>query len=219
MFERHRERQAQNRYRAALTAWQHERDAQASALTLAQTYVGEPSSDLMLHQDEAVFARITNVGLIEPRRGPGEWQGRSSGVSIPVGALGGRTVRYRVGATKGHYVQGSPHPTAIDTGTVFITNQRMVFQGHSQTRECEYRKLLGVEHADDGSSTFSVSNRQRPVTIQYGANLNGWVRFRLDLALAHAHAQVPALVERLQQGLAAIDAERPAPPTGGPAGP
>jgi len=212
MFERHRERRAQARYEQAFAAWQRERDEQAAAVSLAQTFPGEPSSDLLLKPGEAEFARITNVGLIEERRGPGSWQGRSSGVSIPIGTLGGRSVRYRVGATRGHYVQGTPHPTAIDTGTVYITNQRIVFRGQGQTRECLYSKLLGYESTDDGSTTFSVSNRQKPVTISYGAPLNGWVRLRLDLAVAHARNQVPALVARLQEGLAAIDAERPAAP-------
>ena len=217
MFERHRERRAQAHYDAARTAWQRERDEQAAAVTLAQTFQGQPSSRLLLKTGEAEFATITNVGLIEERRGPGSWQGHSSGVSIPVGTLGGRSVRYRVGATRGHYVQGTPHPTAIDTGTVFITNQRVVFQGQRQTRECLFSKLLGYESHDDGSTTFSVSNRQKPMTIHYGPQLNGWVRLRLDLAVAHARDQVPALVARLQQGLAAIDAEQPAPPPGPPA--
>ena len=214
MFERRRERKAAAQYQDALARWQRERDEQAAAVTLAQSYAGEPTTELVLRPGEAVFAKITNVGLIELRKGAGQWRGRSSGVSIPVGTLGGRTVRYRIGATRGHYVQGTPHPTAVDTGTLFITNQRLVFQGHSQTRECLFSKLVGYEHADDGSTTVSVSNRQRPVTIHYGPKLNGWVRLRLDLALAHFRHEVPALVDRLEQGLATIDAEKPRPPAG-----
>jgi hypothetical protein len=214
MFERRRERKAAERYRAALASWQRARDGQAAALTLAQTYSGEPTTELLLHRGEALVAKVTNVGLIEERKGPGHWQGGSSGVSIPVGSLGGHAVRYHVGATRGHYVQGTPHPTAIDTGTVFITNQRLVFTGHAQTRECAFAKLLGYQHAPDGSTTLSVSSRQRPVTIFYGTAVSGWVQLRLDLALALFRGEVPALVERLQQGLAALDAERPkAPPT------
>jgi hypothetical protein len=212
VFERHRERKAAAQYQDALARWKRQRDEQAAALTLAQTFAGEPSTQLVLRAGEAVFATVANASLIEPRKGPGQWQGRSSGVSIPVGSLGGRSVRYRVGASRGHYVQGAPHPTAIDTGTFFITNQRLVFEGHAQTRECPFAKLLGYEHADDGSTTVAVSNRQRPVTVHYGANLNGWVRLRLDLALAHFRQDVPALVERLQGGLAAVDAEKPSPP-------
>ena len=83
-----------------------------------------------------------------------------------------------------------------------------------QTRECPFDKLVAVQHDDSsGTTTISLSNRQKPVTIHYGAKLNGWVRLRVDLAVAHARNQVPALVERLQQGLAAIDAERPTPPS------
>jgi hypothetical protein len=217
MFERRRERKAAAQYQDVLARWQRERDGQVAALTLAQTFGGQPTGDLLLHRGEALYAKVTDVGLVEERKGAGHWQGRSSGVSIPVGSLGGRTIRYHVGASRGHYVQGAPHPTAIDTGTVFITNQRLVFEGHAQTRECAFPKLLGYQHGDDGSTTLSVSNRQRPVTLSYGPAVSGWVRFRLELALAQFRGDVPALVQRLQEGLAALDAEKPPPPAGPPA--
>jgi len=212
MFERRREKKAAEKYQAALAQWQHERDGQAAALALAQTYRGEPTTELMLHRGEALVAKITNVGLIEERKGPGRWQGGSSGVSIPVGSLGGHAIRYHVGATRGHYVQGTPHPTAIDTGTVFITNQRLVFTGHAQTRECAFTKLLGYQHGADGSTTLSVSNRQKPVTIFHGAAVSGWVQLRLELALAQFRGEVPALVQRIQEGLTRLDADKPQPP-------
>lgn len=163
----------------------------------------------MLKQGEAVMATITNVGLVEMRKGPGRWQGGSSGVSIPVGSLGGHAIRYHVGATRGHYVQGTPHPTAIDTGAAYVTTQRVVFKGHSQTRECLFAKLLGYDISDDGSVTLSVSNRQKPVTVHYGPQLNGWVRLRLELALAHYRQAVPAFVAGLEQGLQQLDASKP----------
>ena len=212
MFEHHREKKAAAEYQQALNRWQQERDGEAAAVSLAQTYAGETTSELMLHAGEAVFARITNAGLVELRRGAGQWRGRSAGVSVPIGSLAGRPIRYRVGASRGHYVQGTPHPTAIDTGTAFITDQRMVFQGHTQTRECLFAKLLACEQSEDGSTTFSVSNRQKPTTIHYGPKLSGWVHLRLELALAHYRHEVPALIERLQHELAAIDAAKPVPP-------
>ena len=213
MFERRRERKAAAQYQDALARWQRERDGQAAAVALVQTFAGEPTSELLLHRGEALVAKLTNVGLIEERKGPGHWQGRSSGLSVPIGTLGGHAVRYHLGASKGHYVQGTPHPSAIDTGTVFITNQRLVFEGHAQTRECAFAKLLGYQHGADGSTTLSVSNRQRPVTIFYGTAVSGWVQLRLDLALAHFRGEVPALAQRLQEGLTALDAKQPQPPT------
>lgn len=64
----------------------------------------------------------------EPRRNAGHYEGKSSGISIPVASIGGRSVRYRVGASRGHYVQGAPVPTPVDTGTVYITNKRVISQ-------------------------------------------------------------------------------------------
>lgn len=111
-------------------------------------------------------------------------------------------------------MQGAPTPTAIDTGTVFVTNQRVIFQGAKQTRECAFAKLIGFQHSDDGSTTFSVSNRQKPTTIHYGPSISGWFDFRLDLALAHFRGTVGDLVAQLQADLAQLDAERPMAPAG-----
>lgn len=212
VFETHRAKKAQKRYEAAMTEWQHERDACESLLAMAQTFQGAASDEILLKKGEALIATVTGASLIEERRGRGSWQGSSSGVSVPVGSLGGRSVRYRVGGSRGHYVQGAPVPTAIDTGTIFVTTQRVIFQGSRQTRECRFDKLISIHHTDDGSTIFSVSNRQKPTVVHYGVSISGWFNFRLDLALAHYRGDVPALVAQLQQQLDAVDAAKPSPP-------
>ena len=157
-----------------LAHWQSLRDGYAEMVQLAQGPGGFDSNEIMLRAGELVVAKVTSASLVEDRRGRGTYSGGSHGVSIPVGSLGGRTVRYRVGQTRGHYVQGEPVPTAIDSGNVFITNMRVIFQGAKQTRECLFAKLIGVEHDDQaGTTVISVSNRQKPTTIHYGPSIAG----------------------------------------------
>jgi hypothetical protein len=138
MFEGHRAKKAARAYPSDLARWKHERDGYVELLEVAQGYSGSACEEVMLGADEAVFYRVTGAALIEERRGQGHYQGRSAGVSIPVGSIAGRSVRYRVGASRGHFVQGAPSPTAIDTGTVYITSKRVIFQGTRQTRECAF---------------------------------------------------------------------------------
>jgi hypothetical protein len=102
--------------------------------------------------------------------------------------------------------------TLIDSGTVFITNKRVVFQGMKQTRECAFSKLIGFQHHDAGATTFSVSNRQKATVISYGPEAMPMFRFRLDLALANYQGTVNELVEQLQRSLDELDAQRPVPP-------
>jgi hypothetical protein len=193
-----------------LEKWTQEREGYANLLQTAMTFRGTTASDLMLTAGEAVFYKVTGCSLIGDRKTAGHWEGRSSGVSIPVGSIGGRSVRYRVGAGNGHYVQGVSKPTAVDTGTVYITNKRVIFQGSRQTRECQFAKLIGFHHDDQaGSTTFSVSNRQTPTTVHYGPSLSAAFDFRLDLALAHYKGTLASLVRQLQGDLARIDAARP----------
>jgi hypothetical protein len=200
----------QGKAKKAVGNWQAERDEFASLLQTAMTFNGTASSDLLLSASEAVFYTVTGCSLIEDRKTQGHYVGRSSGFSIPVGSIGGRAVRYRVGASRGHYVQGASRPTAIDTGTVYITNKRVIFQGGKQTRECAFAKLIGFHHDDrSGLTTFSVSNRQKPTTVHYGPSLSASFDFRLDLALAHFKGTVGDLVRQLQADLAQVDASRP----------
>ena len=217
MFEQHRAKKAAKDYQEALAKWQAQHDGYAEMLQLAQGFTGSASDEIMLAGGEAVFYQVTGCSLVEERRGAGHYQGGSTGVSIPIGSLGGRTVRYRVGANRGHYVQGAPTATAIDTGTVFITNKRVVFQGGKQTRECAFAKLIGFQHDDGGgSTTFSVSNRQKPTTVHYGPNLSGSFDFRLDLAMAHFKGTVADLVNQLKLDLAQVEAARPVAPAASP---
>jgi hypothetical protein len=210
MFDKHREHKAEEADREAALLWQQQRDGYALLVHLAETFDGVGATDLVLSPSETVFYKVTGAALVEPRRGAGTYTGHSAGISIPVGSLGGHSVRYRVGANKGHYVAGAPVATAIDTGTVHITNRRVVFQGASQTRECAYVKLIGFQHdSAEGTTVLSVSNRQRPTTIHYGPRLSADFEFRLDLALAHFHGAVDQLLASLRHELTEIDGRRP----------
>lgn len=212
MFEHHREKQAAKHFEQALASWQEQRDAQAKLLELATTFTGINPDGLIVKPGEAVFASVTGVGLIESRAGRGHYVGGSQGVSLPIGSIGGHSVRYRVGVNRGHYEAAEPVATAIDTGTLYITDQRVIFEGAMQTRECLFDKLIGFQHTPDGATVFSVSNRKTPTTVHYGPKIAGWVDFRLDLALAHYRNTVPALVARLTSDLAATDAAKPSAP-------
>lgn len=217
MFEQHREHRAEAARQAALTQWQARHDAYEALIETARTFTGTTADGLLLVPDETVYLQVTDTALVEERRGPGTYVGHSQGISVPVVKLGGRQIRYRVGASKGHYVQGTPTPTAIDTGTTWVTSSRVVFQGARQTRECAFAKLIGVTHDDaEGTTTLSVSNRSKPVTVHYGPSCSETFEFRLDLALAHFRHRVDDLVAGLEADLAAIDAARPVEPAASP---
>ena len=214
MFTGHKAKQAAEAYDDAMKQWLEQGAWYKELIQTTQTFKGSNSPEMVLGPGEAVFYKVTGAALIEDRRGAGHYEGRSSGISIPVGSLGGHTVRYRVGASRGHYAQGAPTPTAIDTGTVFITNKRVIFQGRKQTRECAFTKLIGFHHdATTGTTTFSVSNRQKPTTIHYGPQLSGAFQFRLDLGLAHYRGTVNELLQHLTREANAMLAARPLPPS------
>lgn len=213
MFEHHKQKKAIEEYEQQLAHWQSLRDGYAEMAQLARANSGFDTNEILLKKGEHLVGKLTGASLVEERSGRGTWQGGSHGVSIPIGSIGGRSVRYRVGQTRGHYVQAAPVPTAVDTGTVFITNQRVVFQGAKQTRECAFSKLIGVQHDDSsGTTVISVSNRQKPTVLHYGQKVAGWFDFRIDLALAQFKGTVAELLQQVETELAHIEQSKPVQP-------
>jgi hypothetical protein len=213
--ERH-ERSMDAQFQVALAQWDEVKGALDGFLAEAKTFEGTkpeetPDLSLVAKRDERIFLIIQGGALVESRRGPGSWQGRSQGFSFPIGKTG---VRYRVGRTRGHFVPGTETPTAIDTGVITITDQRVVFQGPMQTREWDFSKLVGYEHLDSPSWTaLQVSNRQKTSGILYGDEQAALVQFRIELALAHFQGRSDAFVTELANEVAQHEATRPTLPS------
>ena len=208
----HQAKAASQDYTRRLADWQAEHDAEM-ALIEAASHPNGATEGLVLHKGERGVGMLTNCGLVEERRGQGHYVGGSQGFSIPIGSLGGRTVRYHVSAQRGHFEQGPMAPSVVATGTMFITDQRIVFTGPTQTRECAFAKVVAMNRDDDtGTLTVAVSNRQKPTVITYGSGVAGWVGFNVDLALALWRGDQAQFIESLSSSLATIDARRPTPP-------
>jgi hypothetical protein len=157
---------------------------------------------LNLKKGESVFLQLEGTRLIEPRRMPGRWEGRSSGYSFRVM----KGVSYRVGGSRGTYAQGEEKPQVIDEGVISITNQRVVFQGTKASREWLYSRLLGSQHVDlpgEGAWTaLQVSNRQKVSGFLYTDDLAPQIQFRLALGLAHFNGDVARLIAEIEAQLA-----------------
>jgi hypothetical protein len=212
MFEKHKERKAQAAAdRAAQVA---ERAAQQAARAAAQTDAllgwcidrtreliehptSGPSVSLPLKAGERAVYELAGAQLVEPRRGDGHWQGGTQGISVRI--PGTRSARYRVGATRGHYVQGEEKPTVIDTGTLTITTRRAVFLGSKQSREWLWAKLTGI-HDEPGVAwtAIGVSNRQKVSGVAYPTQRAAEVRFFLELAVAAANGTTGDMLAELQ---------------------
>jgi hypothetical protein len=164
------------------------------------------SSPLVLKPAEQLVWGMRNGGLFEPRREPGHWSGRSAGVSVPVTD----GIRLRIGKSAGRYVQGDEKPTAIDTGAISVTTERVVFQGSKYTREWVYSKLIGVMHyADEPWTAIQVSNREKTSGIIYTGQSPDPVRLRLAVAIAIFNGETDEVVKELREQLEALEAAAP----------
>ena len=112
-------------------------------------------------KDEHVIAIVSEVGLIESRRGPTEFKGGSTGVSFRLT----KRVSVRKSGMRGTATAGEESPTVIDQGKFVISDQRAVFVGNKQSREFEWDDLLSYDLQKIGKKNailyLPVSNRQK----------------------------------------------------------
>jgi hypothetical protein len=193
-----------------LEQWQSHRDELAAMVEAAESFRGMTAAEagdieLQLKQGELVVVQVAPVGLVESRRGPGHYQGGSSGFSFRVA----KGINYRIGATKGSFVQGQERLEPIDRGTLVVTTTRAVFLGGTSTREWAWAKLLGIDHDSPSVTLIHVSNRQKVSGILAGDDVLATVRFRLELAVALFNGTEADLATRLRDELDEMDAERP----------
>jgi hypothetical protein len=171
----------------------------------------EVHSPVLLKADERTFLQVEGVFLVEPRSGGGHWAGGSQGVSVHI--PGTKSMRYRIGQTKGTYVQNDPKLTVIDTGSAVVTDKRVVFSGPKYTREWLWSKCIALDHQDDLAYTvIGVSNRQKTSGLGYDHTATPMVRFRLDLALAVENGTTSSLVAELSDELAQLQPPSAPPP-------
>jgi hypothetical protein len=217
LFKRHVEERAPLPLEGRLAAWQTGDDRLSQLVETARLFRTSftPAEvervPIALKSGERIYAIVDRAGLIEPRSTGGRWVGGYQGVSVRV--PGTKSMRYRIGATKGRCVRAEEKPTAIDTGTAVVTDRRVVFVGPKQTREWLWGKVIAVEHEPDAPWTaVPVENRQKVSGIAYSAPAAPKVRFRLDLAQAVAAGATDALVAELEADRAEHAQHRPGAP-------
>jgi hypothetical protein len=199
---------------ARFAVWQKEDDHLAQLEEQARTFRGITEAEMPQHVSvalkpgERAYVVVNGAALIEPRSAGGHWEGASHGVSVRV--PGTKSMRYRIGATRGHYVRDAERPTPIDTGTAVATDHRLVFAGAKAAREWLWDKAIGIDHHPDAAwTTIAVSNRQKVSGIAYDDATAGDIRFRIDLAFAVGTGHADEFVSEMQAERAEHALQRP----------
>lgn len=192
-------------YKASVDAWLRECQ-RATELCLTARRPGEAATPapVELWEGERRLAWWTGADLIAPRNATVRtWTGASYRIGKKT------TVRAGTSVTR----TTVDRPTAIDRGTLVITDRRVLFLGRTRSIDWQFRRLLGVTHDDSGTWTaLHVSNRQRLHGVGYPRARGDDVRFYLALAVAlyrGEEAEFSAILEA--DTLALIDSPPPNP--------
>lgn len=131
------------------------------AIILQQLQAGTYTSvscGILLHKGEIALVAIP-AKLAEDRTSS-QYVGGSTGVSVPVGY----GVRFRVGSYRGHAIH-QQNLVTIDSGTLIVTNQRIVFNGVKQSVVIPVGKVLSTTLYKNGISLQSETRKKREVML------------------------------------------------------
>ena len=162
---------------------------------------------IIAKKDEHVIAIVSEVGLIETRRGPTEFKGGSTGVSFRLT----KRVSVRKSGSRGTATAGEETPTVIDQGKFVISDKRAVFVGNKQSREFEWENLLSYDMQMIGKKNailyLPVSNRQKVSGIASDLAAIEQVHQRVAFGVAVATGRKDDFINMLKAELIETEAE------------
>lgn len=166
----------------------------------------EPSG-IVAKRDEHVVAVVSEVGLIESRRGPTQFRGGSTGVSFRLT----KRISVRQSGLRGRAIQGEESPTIVDSGRFIVTDKRAVFVGAKQSREFDWDKLLSYEiqslNRNSSIIYLPVSNRQKVSGIAADTASMESLFQRVAFGVAVATGRKDAFIDALKRELAEAEEE------------
>lgn len=208
LFKGIKEKHAYEQAKAAVDAWNHQHEELQKALNLIKQGGDFTNNTLNLQKGEGVYIQVHNVSLLGDVKSAGHYVSGHQGVSIPIGSLGGRSVRYNVGRSKGHYVAGATHEAGVDTGQFYITNTRIIFAGTKKTTVIPMSTVISANVAN-GTVTVSSSKLTKTLRIWIGNELEEWVSEWIKLALAVNSEGKDKVAEDLTNQIVEFEAAKP----------
>jgi hypothetical protein len=164
-------------------------------------------SGVIAKSGEHVIAVVSEVGLIESRRGPSEFKGGSTGLSFRLT----KRVSVRKSGMRGTATPGEETPTVIDDGKFIISDTRAVFVGNKQSREFEWDNLLSYDMQIVGKRNailyLPVSNRQKVSGIASDLLSIEQVQQRVAFGVAVATGRKAEFLEMLKKELSEVESE------------
>jgi hypothetical protein len=146
----------------------------------------------------------------EAGRGAGSFQGSSQGFSIPVVA----GIRYRVGATRGTFVSGDPIQKYSEVGDVFLTTQRVMFNGMFNTKEWAFSKWNGAATSvEEDDFIFHVSNRQKTSGVLFSRSDGREFNRFLACAIMAAEDGIPHTLQEIAKNRKELEEDKPVIPS------
>jgi hypothetical protein len=146
-------RLAKEKARAEAEARQRKEDIETALRQLAELGQTGIQSSIILKKDENLIFRFPNIRLLEPRSvRRGGYSGGSvriaKGVSIRLGGWGG---------------ESHEELRTIDSGSLTITDKRLVFAGGKRTTNIKLDKIIQIEPYSDGIAV----RRERKKRTEY----------------------------------------------------
>lgn len=190
-------------------AWKKELAEAEDSLSFIENLKDQPSDGSLLMQPGENLLLQIPAGLIEERAGQSRYVGGHSGISVPIGSIGGHSIRYSVGSSRGHIERGAPVETEIDRGIFSITNKRLIFVGGKQTRDSEFKKIIGINHPYKNRVVISSTGREKATVLSFDPEFTKVLRLMILIAKADFQGKRGELIQAAQNDINEIKTEEP----------
>jgi hypothetical protein len=165
------------------------------------------ASGIVAKRGEHIVGVVSEVGLVESRKGPTQFSGGALGFSFRLtDRLAVRPSRFRGSATPGEEA-----PALIDSGRFVISDKRAVFIGGKQTREFDWDKVLAYElralNKKSAIVYLPVSNRQKVSGIAADTAAMNHVYQRVAFGIAVATGRKDDFLNGLREAIAEAETE------------
>lgn len=202
---------AMQAYEVALNDWQSDMETFKKVTEVFERAAkGEDSADNETVQKDGEIILWRGKGQFhEAGRSAGQFVGASQGISVPVVA----GIRYRVGATRGTYVSGDPIQKYGEVGDVFLTTQRVLFNGMFNTKEWLFSKWNGAATSvEEDDFIFHVSNRQKTSGVLFSRTDGREFNRFLACAIIAAEHDIPRVLKEVETNRKELEEDKPVAP-------
>ncbi len=183
--------------------WQRKVDALRALSAMYRSGGTETDDTVILNDGERLLGKIDGAALIEPTVGPSHTSSNWGGVSYRLT----RSTTVRAGHGESTHYPGDQTPREADTGTAYVTTDRIGFLGQVKSTTWTLDRLLSEPRIENGWIPLHVANRTKTSGL-WMRNMPEFLT-RIEWARAIAEGAMEDVLHGIEEQLDVLNKSEP----------